>query len=184
MNPLTYWNRLRWAQLNEQEDLQYWLQSCFDHSGANGTQEQARVAQWTPLVDLSEDEAGYVLRVELPRVKQEDAKLALEDGTLTITGDRKFEVNGESDNSHEQVYARFAHRFALPADACPAKINAQFRKGVFTVHVARNGNGSLGQVEDKVRPATEPHDPEQHSSGFGISEQRPWPRLNQTVVRP
>jgi len=146
------------------------LRRRFGPSGANWAQEHLRVAQWTPLVDVSEDEAGYVLRVELPRVKPEDAKFALEDGALTISGDRKFEVNGKSGNPHEQVYGRFVHRFVLPADACPAKINAHFKNGVFTVRVAKNDKGSHQQVETQGAAYDRIPDPECDPSGFGISE--------------
>jgi HSP20 family protein len=141
MNPLTRWNRIRWTQLNELEDLQHSLRSLFSRSRSrrHGPEEQVRVAQWIPLVSVSEDAAGYALRAELPRVKPEDVKIALEDGTLTITGDRKFDKNGKKDRRVEHAYGRFAHNFVLPADARPAKIRSVFKHGVLTVHLTKNG---------------------------------------------
>lgn len=144
MNPLTSWNRLRWNQLNELEDLQHSLRSLFNRSRGHWAKEQTRVAQWIPVVEVGEDAAGYVLKAELPGVKQEDVKLVLEDGTLTITGDRKFDQNGRKDHRVEYVYGRFAHSFALPADARPAKLSSVFKNGVLTVHLAKNGCGLAG----------------------------------------
>jgi HSP20 family protein len=144
MNPLTCWNRLRWNQLNELEDLQHSLRSLFSRSRGHWAEAQARVVQWIPVVEVSEDDASYVLRAELPGVKQEDLKLHLEDGTLTITGVRKFDQNARRDHPVERAYGRFAHSFVLPADARPAKIGSVFKDGVLTVHLAKNGCGLAG----------------------------------------
>lgn len=141
MNLLTHWNRIRWNQLNELEDLQHSLRSLFSRSCGHGPEEHAGVAQWIPLVDVSEDATRYVLRVELPRVKPADVKLNLEEGTLLITGDRKFDQNGKKDHQVEHAYGRFAHSFVLPADARPAKVRSAFKNGVLIVHLAKNGCG-------------------------------------------
>ena len=157
MNPLTCWNRIRWNQLNELEDLQHSLRSLFSRSCGHGPEEHVRVAHWIPLVDVSEDAARYVLRVELPRVKQEDVKLNLADGTLTITGDRRFDQNGKKDHRVEHAYGRFAHSFVLPADARPAKVSSVFKNGVLTVHLAKNGCGlAAARVYTSLFPQTRP----------------------------
>lgn len=170
MNPLTSWNRLRWNQLNELEDLQHSLRSLFSRSRGHLAEEQAHVAQWIPLVDVSEDDARYVLRAELPRVKQEDVKLDLEDGTLTITGDRKFDQNGKKDHRVEHAYGRFAHSFVLPADARPAKISSVFKNGVLTVYLAKNDKGRPQQMEAESAASDRIPNHEYHSSGWGINE--------------
>ena len=173
MNPLTCWNRLRWNQLNELEDLQHSLRSLFSRSRGHWAEEKTRVAQWIPLVSVSEEDARYVLRVELPRVEQEDVKLHLEDGTLTITGDRKFDQNGKKDHRVEHAYGRFVHSFVLPADACPAKISSVFKNGVLTVHFAKNDKGKARQMEVETAASDGIHSHECHPSGWGINESRP-----------
>jgi HSP20 family protein len=88
-------------------------------------------------VAVSENARGYVLKTELPQVKQEDAKITIDDGTLTITRDRKFNLNRKKGQPVEHACGRFAHTFAVPPDARPAKVSAVFKKGVLTVHLAK-----------------------------------------------
>ena len=57
-----------------------------------GLREEAMtVSQWAPLVDIVEDDKEYLIKVELPEVKKEDVRVSVENGVLTITGERKFE---------------------------------------------------------------------------------------------
>jgi HSP20 family protein len=170
MNPLTCWNRLRWNQLNELEDLQHSLRSLFSRSRGHWAEEQTRVAQWIPVLEVSEDAAGYVLKAELPGVKQEDVKLNLEDGTLTITGDRKFDQNATRDQPVERAYGRFAHSFVLPADARPAKLSSVFTNGVLTVHLAKNDKGRPQQMEAESAACDGIPNHECHPSGWGTNE--------------
>ena len=127
----------RWNQLGEMEDLQHSLGSLFGRACAHRSERYLRAPQRIPLAAVSENARGYVLKVELPQVKQEDAKIAIEDGTLTITGDRKFNLNRKKDRAVEHTYGRFEHSFQVPADARPAKVSAVFKKGVLTVHLAK-----------------------------------------------
>ena len=84
-----------------------------------------------------------MLKAELPQVKQEDAKITIDDGTLTITGDRTFDLNRKKDHPVEHAYGRFAHRFEVPVDARPAKVSAVFKNGVLIVHLAKSPCGSF-----------------------------------------
>lgn len=138
MKPLAHWSRSRWNQLNELEDLQHSLGTLFRHSLESWPEEHLSEPQWIPLVTVSENARGYVLKADLPQVKQEDVKITLEDGTLTITGRRKFDQNRHQDQRVKRAYGRFAHSFVLPVDARPASVSAVFKNGVLTVHLARN----------------------------------------------
>ena len=128
----------RWNQLNELEDLQHSLGSLFSRPCAHRSERHLRAPQRIPLVAVSENSRGYVLKVELPQVKQEDAKITIEEGTLTITGHRKFNLNRKKDRAVEHAYGRFAHSFQVPADARPAKVSVGFKKGVLTIHLAKS----------------------------------------------
>ena len=138
MNALSWWNQSRWNQLNELEDLQHSLGSLFSRPCAHWPEQHLRAPQRIPLVAVRENARGYVLKAELPQVKQEDAKITLDDGTLTITGDRKFDLNRKKGQPVEHACGRFAHSFAVPADARPAKVSAVFKNGVLTVHLAKS----------------------------------------------
>jgi HSP20 family protein len=139
----------RWNQLNELEDLQHSLQSLFRHSSAHWSKSHEGLAKWIPLVDVSEDARGYVLKVELLQVKKEDVKITIEDGTLTITGDRKFDQNRKTDNPVERACGRFAHNFLLPEDARPARVTAAFKNGVLTVHLTKNDKARRRQAKGR-----------------------------------
>ena len=119
----------RWNQLRELEALQHGLSSVFGRSSihsAEGQEEQIAVPEWAPLVDISEDEKEYLIKAELPDVKREDVKVTAEEGTLTITGERRFEKEEKGKKYHrvERCYGSFVRNFSLPDDASPAKVSA------------------------------------------------------------
>ena len=119
MNALAQWNQYR-----EMEALHRSLGSLFSRSPVarlEGQEETMRVADWTPLVDISEDDKEYLIKAELPEVKKEDVKVTAEEGTLTIMGERKFEKEEKNKKYHrvERAYGSFGRSFSFPDDASP-----------------------------------------------------------------
>ena len=150
MNTMTRWNQLR-----ELEALQHGLGSLFSRSPVHsleGQEEPMRVAEWAPLVDISEDDKEYQIKAELPDVKKEDVKLSVEDGTLTITGERRFEKEEKGKKYHrvECAYGSFVRSFSLPDDASPGKVSAQFKDGVLRVHLTKTAKAPAQQIEVNV----------------------------------
>jgi HSP20 family protein len=150
MNGLTRWNQLR-----QLEALQHGLGSLFSRAPAQwpeGQDEPLAVAEWAPLVDISEDDKEYLIKAELPEVKKENVKVTAEEGTLTITGERKFEKEEKGKKYHrvERSYGSFVRNFSLPDDASPAKVSAEFKDGVLTVHLAKTEKAKPQQIEVKV----------------------------------
>jgi HSP20 family protein len=128
----------QWSQLNELEELQHSVGSRLSRSCVHWPEQHLRAPRRIPLVAVRENARGYLLKAELPQVKQEDVRITIDDGTLTITGDRTFDLNRKKDHPAEHAYGRFAHRFEVPADARPAKVSAVFKNGVLTVHLAKS----------------------------------------------
>jgi len=134
------------------ETFQHNLDSLLRHSSSlpRASQPQPIVApEWSPLVDISEDEREYLIKAELPEVKKEDVKVTAEEGTLTIMGERKFE-NGEQGKKYhrvERAYGTFGRSFALPPDANPAQVSAEFKEGVLTVHLVKDEKAKPRQIE-------------------------------------
>ncbi len=150
MNALTRWN-----QLKELEALRHGLGSLFSRSQgslAESQEEQIAVPEWAPLVDISEDDKEYLIKAELPEVKREDVKVTAEEGTLTITGERTFEKEEKGRKYHrvERSYGSFVRNFSLPDDASPAKVSAEFKDGVLSVHLAKTQKAKPKQIEVKV----------------------------------
>ncbi len=145
----------RWNQLRQLEALQHSLGSMFGRTQAQwpeGQEEPMAVAEWAPLVDISEDDREYLIKAELPEVKKEDVKVTAEEGTLTITGERKFEKEEKGKKYHrvERSYGSFVRNFSLPDDASPAQVSAEFRDGVLTVHLGKIAKTKPQQIEVKV----------------------------------
>lgn len=128
MNPLAHWNQTRLNQLNELDDLQHRLRNIVRRSRAQRPKDEVRVPQWIPLVEVSEDARGYVIKAELPQVKKEDVRITLDEGTLVITGERGFDQNRKNDQPLPLACGRFAHRFVIPNDAWPHQGHRRVQK--------------------------------------------------------
>jgi HSP20 family protein len=109
-------------------------------------------SEWSPMVDVAEDDKNYVVKVELPEMKREDIKVSLDQGVLSISGERKFEKkeNGKKYHRVERAYGSFLRSFALPDDADASHVDAQYRDGVLTVNVAKSEKAKSRAVDVKV----------------------------------
>ncbi|PYJ99122.1 MAG: heat-shock protein Hsp20 [Verrucomicrobia bacterium] len=146
---------IRWNQLKELESLRLGLGSLLNRSPAQwpeGQEEPMAVAEWSPLVDISEDDKEYLIKAELPEVRKEDVKVTAEEGTLTIMGERRFEKEEKGRKYHrvERAYGSFGRSFSFPDNASPGKVRAEFKDGVLTVHLAKDAKAKPQQVEINV----------------------------------
>ena len=131
MTTLARWNPVtRWNPARELEDLQHRLSNILDFPTLrkNGEKEALAIAEWAPAVDITEDQKEYVVKAELPEVKKEDVKVTVENGILSITGERKFEKEEKGKKYHriERSYGSFVRSFSLPDDADSEKVDAKF----------------------------------------------------------
>jgi HSP20 family protein len=94
---------------------------------------------WSPPVDISETGEEYLIRAALPAVKKEDVSVTVEDGMLTLSGERrqKEEQNGEKFHKVESFYGDFSRSFALPDAIDAGAIRAESQDGVLTIHVPK-----------------------------------------------
>jgi len=148
MNALTKWNPFR-----ELEEMQNRLSSLFGRTPVRGLGEEAMtVSEWTPLVDITEDDKEYLIKAELPEVKKEDVKVTVENGTLTITGERKFEKEEKGKKYHriERAYGSFMRSFTLPEGAAGDKVSADFKDGVLKVHLPKSAEAKPKSIDVKV----------------------------------
>src|SRR6202051_3864140 len=128
MNAIT-----RWDPLKDMEELQNRLSNLFGRTPArlgDAKEESITVAEWAPLVDITEDDKEYVIKTELPEIKKEDVKVAVENGQLTIVGERKF-AKEENKKYHrvERAYGRFVRSFVLPDGGGAGKRNGGVKGG-------------------------------------------------------
>jgi len=90
---------------------------------------------WTPAVDIYEIEGALVLKAELPDMRRDDIDISVENGTLTIRGERKLDGELKQENFHrvERAYGSFERSFSLPNTVDAVKIGAEYKDGVLTV---------------------------------------------------
>ena len=114
--------------------------------------EALKVAEWAPVVDIEETETEYLVKAELPEVLKQDVKVTVENGILTIQGERKQEKEEKNKKFHriERNYGKFVRRFALPTEVDGAKIAAEFRDGVLNVHMPKSPNGKTKAISVNV----------------------------------
>jgi HSP20 family protein len=158
MNTLTRWEN-RWNPFKEMEDLQNRLFGLLHRGqgkqslcGEGDAEESMSVCQWAPLVDVSEDGQGYIIKAELPEVKKEDVRVTLESGVLTLSGERKFEKEEKDRHYHrvERAYGTFTRSFTMPEDAEADHVTADFRDGVLNVRIAKSEKARPRSIEVKV----------------------------------
>jgi HSP20 family protein len=150
MNAMT-----RWDPFKELEDLQNRLSTLFGRAPVRkdgGKEEAMTIAEWAPLVDISEDDKEYLIKAELPEVKKEDVKVTVQDDVLTISGERTLEKEEKGKKYHrvERAYGSFARSFTLPEDADAAKVNAEFKDGVLKVRLGKSEKAKPKSIEVKL----------------------------------
>ena len=116
--------------------------------GENG----GTTVEWTPAADISETEKEYLVKAELPGVKREDVKVNLDDGVLTIEGERRQEKEEKGEKTHrvERFYGSFSRSFTLPDNADAQHIRAESKDGILNVHVPKLKMEKTKPVEIKV----------------------------------
>ena len=103
-------------------------------------------------MDITEDDKEYLINVELPEIKKEDVKVTVENGTLTISGERKFEKEEKDKKYHrvERAYGSFVRSFALPEGTDGSKVSADYKDGVLKVHLTKSEQVRPKSIEVKV----------------------------------
>ncbi len=149
----------RWNPFKEMEDLQTRLFSLLNRNfermplrGEDNGKETMVVMEWAPLVDISEDEREYLIKAELPGVRREDVKVTLENGVLTLSGERAFEKEEKGRRYHrvERAYGQFTRSFTLPDDTDAGKVTAEFKDGVLRVQIAKSERAQPKAIDVKV----------------------------------
>ena len=120
-------------------------------ASVQGGEAQASVA-WLPVVDIEESEQDYVIRAELPGLDKGKVKVTVEDGVLTLSGERDLErtVEGKTYHRIERSHGTFSRSFTLPEDSDAESVAAQFTNGVLAVRVAKREEALPKSIEVRV----------------------------------
>src|ERR1700704_5714189 len=107
---------------------------------------------WSPSVDIYETENELILKADLPDVKLEDIEVRVENQTLTLKGERKFEEDASVRGYHriERSYGTFTRSFTVPTTVDSEKVSAEFKNGVLTVKLPKKEAAKPRQVKIEV----------------------------------
>jgi HSP20 family protein len=150
MNTITKWNPFR-----ELDELQNRLSSFFGgfpNRLNNGNGETLTLPDWSPSVDIIEDEKEYLVKADLPEVNRDDVKVIVENGIVSVSGERKTEKEEKNKKYHriERSYGSFRRGFLVPEDADASKVNAEFKDGVLRVHMPKSPATETKTTEVKI----------------------------------
>ena len=146
----------RWDPFRELEDMHSRLSSFFNRAPARlnwgDGGESLALADWSPAVDITEDDKEYLIKAELPEMKKEEVKVTVENGVLSISGERKLEEEKKGRRFHrvERAYGAFERSFSLPEDATATDVKAEFADGVLRVHLPKVPAAKPKALEVKV----------------------------------
>jgi HSP20 family protein len=130
---------VRWEPLRELGSLQNEMNRLFNtvfDTPANGG---STLRRWVPSMDLVETEDHFVLRADLPGMGEEDIKIEFEDGTLTVSGERKAEHESKNEGYYrvERAFGSFSRSLTLPKGIDAEAVTANFDRGVLEVRVPK-----------------------------------------------
>ena len=149
---------MRWDPLREMQEMSERLNRLLrrpegsQRPRESGAREALTVTDWSPNVDISETEAEYLLRVELPGVKKDEVKITVQEGVLIIQGVRNQEQDEPGRKYHrvECSYGTFVRSFTLPDYIDDAKISAEYRDGLLYLHLPKTEQARPKSIEVKV----------------------------------
>jgi HSP20 family protein len=152
LNKVITWNPLR-EMTEAQNRFNPFLWGGFPNRMGSGEIHSLAVADWSPEVDISEDDHGYLLKADLPEMKKDDVRVTVEDGILCVSGERKSEKEDQKKKFHriERSFGNFRRSFTLPEDADSTKVTAEFHDGVLKVHLPTTPIARSKAIEVKVK---------------------------------
>jgi len=107
-------------------------------------------SDWTPAVDINESDKDFLITVEVPQVDKDDIKIQVQDGMLSISGERKYENEDKKAHRIERYYGSFQRSFKLPDNVKEDKIHADHKNGVLYLSLPKSEEKAPKQLEIKV----------------------------------
>ena len=144
---------MRWDPFRELEEMSDRLNRMVTRPATRTNGKEAlTVADWMPTVDISETDGEYLIKAELPEVKKDDVKVTLEDGILTIQGERRREKDEKTTKYHriERSYGSFARSFSLPDQVDENGVKAEYKDGMLNLRVPKSEKAKPRAIEVKV----------------------------------
>jgi HSP20 family protein len=146
---------IRWDPFRNVSNLQAQVNRLFE-SNWPGRGTDSSLATWAPAVDIYETENELVLKADLPDINEKDLDIRVENNTLSIHGERKFEQEVKEDNylRIERSYGSFTRGFTLPNTVNTEAIKAEYKNGVLRIEMPKRAEAKPKQVKVNVTNGT------------------------------
>lgn len=148
---------VRWDPFRELEEMSDRLNRVFGRaalasSGGEEAKDTITSFDWAPTVDIAETAEEFQIKAELPEVKKEDVKVAVDNGILRIEGERKQEKEEKGKKFHrvERSYGSFLRTFTLPDNVDASSVRAEFKEGILNVRLPKREQAKPKAIEIKV----------------------------------
>ncbi len=147
---------VRWEPLRNlvaaQSEFDRFLREAFSPVTGEG---EVSTRTWAPAVDIYEDGDNLVLKAELPGINPDDVEIRVEDNTLYLKGERKFEKDVKEQNYHrvERSYGTFTRSFSLPNSVDADKVAANYKDGVLTLTMPKKEEAKPKTIKINVNKA-------------------------------
>jgi HSP20 family protein len=140
----------RWDPFREVAALQNRVNSLF--RDFNDGESSLTTTNFIPAVDIYEDEKRIVLKLEVPGIPEKDLDVTVENNTLVVKGERKFEKEEKEENFHriERRYGSFSRAFTLPATVDTENIDAKYENGVLKLELKKKPEAQPKQIKVNV----------------------------------
>ena len=142
----------KWDSFREMEDMfdRYTRALSWPR---RGSQEVVATGDWAPRVDIAETDKEFSIKAEIPDVKKEDVKVSVENGVLTIKGERKQEKEEKNKKFHrvERFYGSFTRSFTLPDNVDENKIEASFKDGMLNLTIPKTTETKPKAIDVKIQ---------------------------------
>ena len=142
----------RWDPFREFATLQDRMNRLFRDSYSEGREEALTTSTFAPAVDVYEDEHSVTLKIEVPGVDEKDIDVRVENHTLTVHGERKFEKEEKEENFRrvERQYGSFTRSFTLPNTIDAEHVTANYEKGVLKIKLVKKAEAKPKQIKVNV----------------------------------
>ena len=141
-----------WDPFRNTPTLQGQVNRLFEGSFEDQRDDHSGPATWAPAVDIYETENELVLQADLPDMNEKDLDIRVENKTLTVRGERRFEQKVREDNylRIERTHGSFRRTFALPDAVNTEAIKAEYKNGVLTVELPKRAESKPKQVKVNI----------------------------------
>ncbi len=140
-------NMIRWNPFNEMDDF---FKSYQRALARQPSQEGVLSADWSPSVDITEDDKEFLIKAELPGVKKEDISIDVNQGVVTLSGERKSETRDEKEHRIERFYGKFSRSFTLPENVNDTEIKAESREGMLYLHLPKTAVEKTKKIQVEI----------------------------------